>query len=169
MYKLTACALYLVHTVRKIVFCFLKKWFGAWGTEQDGRGEIGKGEEEEQNKQEFIKQSGGREGDREESARLLLLPAEQTRVYKAIINILKGDRVKQFLFLKRKCSSFECWKTYRDQTDPLGGMGDHRLYYISYYCKKKTKRAGTGFGWEIWIPSNWQRSGWSVGSLGSDA
>ena len=63
--KLTACALY----GHKIVFCFLKKWFGARGTEEEEEGgDSGKGEEEEQNKQEFIKRSGGREGDRGQGA-----------------------------------------------------------------------------------------------------
>ena len=48
------------------------------------------------------------EGEREteDSARLLPLTAEQTRVYKARINILKCDRLKQFLFLKRNCTKF---------------------------------------------------------------
>jgi hypothetical protein len=46
--------------------------------------------------------------------------------------------------IRKKCMkesigvlSFPCRKTYRDQTDPVGGMDDHRLYFISYHCKKQ--------------------------------
>jgi hypothetical protein len=62
-----------------------------------------KEEEEEQSKQESMKKSGGREGDRGQCA-----VATADRVYKAIINIRKGEKLKQFLFLKRNSCS---WKT----------------------------------------------------------